>query len=96
MSKIHHKESSSKPKAHDIGRVSIFKTQEVPFKVSLHTVTGTENIPAAKTDRVMIIIQGFASTTDTKQVIRDGAVIELKAGETFSYQGQLKYYLIEN
>ncbi|WP_394555417.1 hypothetical protein C1N61_28195 (plasmid) [Priestia aryabhattai] len=95
MSKLHLKAASTKMKANDIGRFDVYKLEEVGFDVSYHTVVGSkETIPAAPVDRVLIVINGFANTTDTKQVIRDGSVIELKAGETFEYQGQMKYYLV--
>lgn len=95
MSKLHLKPASTKMKSNDIGRFDVYKLEEVGYDVSYHTVVGSkETIPTANVDRVMIVIQGFANTTDTKQVIRDGTVIEIKAGETFEYQGQMKYYLI--
>jgi hypothetical protein len=95
MSKLHLKPASTKTKPNDIGRYDVYKLEEVDFELSFHTVVGSkETIPAAPVDRLMIVISGFANTTDTKQVIRDGAVIEIKAGETFEYQGQMKYYLV--
>lgn len=96
MTKLHLKPATSKPKANDIGRFDTFKLEQVEFTgLSHHTVVGSkETIPSSDTDRLMIVIQGFANTTDTKQVIRDGAVVEIKAGETFEFQGQMKYYLV--
>lgn len=95
MSKLHLKPTSTKMKANEIGRLDTYKLQEVDFEISHHTVVGSkETIQPAPVDRLMIVINGFANTTDTKQVIRDGSIIEIKAGETFEYQGQMKYYLI--
>lgn len=96
MSKIHYKDTAkTKLKPNDMGRVDVYTLEQVDFQVAHHTVVGSkETIQAADFDRVMIVINGFANTTDTKQVIRDGAIIEIKAGETFEYQGQMKYYLV--
>ncbi len=96
MSKLHFKATSSKPKNGDLGRCDVYKLSEVDFELSLHTVAGgKETIQPADVDRLMIVLNGFANTIgDKPQVIRDGAIIEIKAGETFEYQGQLKYFLV--
>lgn len=96
MSKIHYKDTAKTTmKPNDMGRVDSYKLEQVDFKVAHHTVVGSkETIQPADVDRLMIVVNGFANTTDTKQVIRDGAIIEIKAGETFEYQGQMKYYLV--
>ncbi|MGN5650543.1 hypothetical protein [Bacillus sp. Brlt_9] len=94
MTKIHLKSSATKPKDNNLGTVDTYKT-EVNLNVTYNIVAGgTETISAAPTDRLMIITQGFANTKDKNLEIRDGSIIEIKAGEEFAYQGQLKYFLV--
>lgn len=94
MSKLHLKALSPKNKNNDIGRFEEYKLTETEFNLSFHTVVGRETIPASDKDRLLIVLSGLANTTDTKQVIREGSVVEIKAGEVFEYQGQLKYYQV--
>lgn len=96
MTKIHFKSSAARAKDNNLGTIESYKT-EVNLNVTYNIVAGgTETIGAADTDRLMIITEGFANTKDARQtVIRDGSIIEIKAGEEFAYQGQLKYFLVQ-
>ncbi|MED2737510.1 hypothetical protein [Bacillus toyonensis] len=95
MTKLHLKSAATRAKDNNLGTVESYNT-DVNLNVTYNIVAGgTETIAAAPTDRLMIITQGFANTKEKNREIRDGSIIEIKAGEEFAYQGQLKYFLVE-
>lgn len=52
-------------------------------------------IPTSSKERMLIITDGLGNVTDTKQVVREGTVIEVAPSQRIELHGQLKFYLIE-
>jgi hypothetical protein len=96
MTKLHTTSSARRDKPYDIGFSEEWNFKEVNELGLTHNVVagGKERIVPSEHDRLLIVTQGFASLSDTKQVIRDGNVIEIPANTSIQFQGQLKYYLI--
>ena len=96
MTKLHSKSSARKDKPYDLGTVEEWKLEKIStMNLSLHTIAGgKERITEAKVDRLLIVLAGFASNLETRETIRDGAVVEIPAGTTAHFQGQMKYYLV--
>lgn len=97
MSKMHHKPHIRKDKKFDIGFSEEWKFKNLEsLGVSFHTIVGgREKIMPTKTDRVIIVHSGMATNLNTKEIVREGDIVELPAGTIFHFRGQLKYYMIE-
>lgn len=87
---------SPKEKPHDLGTVKAYRFKKITsMGLSLHVLAcGEENISESKSDRLLIVKDGFASVLGTGVILRDGDVYEVPAGASIVIHGQLKYYLI--
>lgn len=96
MTILHSKPTKKINKPYDLGTEEKWELKNINnASLSFNTIAGgTERIKESKSDRIMIIQNGFATNLDTKEVIRDGSVIEIPAGVALRVQGQIKYYMI--
>ena len=94
--KNYNKKSDKHPDYFYIGTQEKWKLEQIEDINLTHNVIfgGKEKITEEKHNRLMIVLDGVGTVLDTKQVIREGAVIEIPAGTRLQIRSQLKYYMV--
>lgn len=97
INNVHSKPTDEKHKEIRSAVVDVWKFNHIEdIDLSHYVISGGKlNIPTSSKERLMIVTSGMGSITETKQVLREGSVVEVSPSQRLELHGQLKFYLIE-